>query len=294
MEPHFNEKSVTIGIIGGTGLMGLWFRRFFESAGHRVLVSGRKTELTGDELVRSSQVVILSLPLEAAVETARRIGPMMGETQALMDICSKKSEIASAMMESTRAEVVAAHPLFGPSTGALKGQNVVLCPMRGSAWAGWLKAELEKGGAKVTESDPVTHDRMTAVVQGLTHFITIALGRTLADLNLAPETLLPFATPIFKAKLALVGRLFAQDLSLYAALVGKNPETGKVIASFMKACEDTKTSMSEGSSPEAGMGYLEGIRNFLGDYSPRGLRESDVFLDALSGLSSQTGKQAGG
>lgn len=294
MEPHFNEKSVTIGIIGGTGLMGQWFRRFFESAGHGVLICGRKTEMTEDELVRSSQVVILSQPLEAAVETARRIGPMMAETQALMDICSKKSEIAAAMLESTRAEVVAAHPLFGPSTASLKGQNVVLCPMRGSVWEGWLKTELSKGGAVVTESDPVTHDRMTAVVQGLTHFITIALGRTLADLNLAPETLLPFATPIFRAKLALVGRLFAQDLSLYAALVGKNPETALVIEAFLKACGETKTAMSAGSSPENCMGFLEGIRDFLGDYSARGLSESDVFLAALSGFSGETGKQAGG
>ena len=288
MEPHFNEKSVTIGILGGTGLMGQWFRRFFESAGHGVLICGRKTELTEDELVRGSQVVIISQPLSAALETARRVGPLMGETQALMDICSLKSEIASAMLESTGAEVVAAHPLFGPSTESLKGQNVVLCPMRGSVWAAWLGAELSKGGAKVTQSDPVTHDRMTAVVQGLTHFITIALGRTLADLGLAPETLLPFATPIFRAKLALVGRLFAQDLSLYAALVGKNPEAAWVIEAFMKACQEAKGSISPGASPETGMGYLENIRDFLGDYSARGLKESDFFLAALAGYGRKT------
>ncbi len=38
----FNEPRLhTIGLIGGTGLMGGWFRPFFEKAGYQVLISGR-------------------------------------------------------------------------------------------------------------------------------------------------------------------------------------------------------------------------------------------------------------
>ena len=60
-------KHVTIGIIGGTGGMGRWFEQFFMEKGHTVLIAGRTTELTYQELAVRSEVVILSTPLDAAV-----------------------------------------------------------------------------------------------------------------------------------------------------------------------------------------------------------------------------------
>ena len=282
MESDFKRDKITIGIVGGTGLMGQWFRRFFEGAGHGVLFCGRKTELSEAELVRRSEVVILSLPLAAAMDAAKRLGPLLTEGQALMDFCSLKAGICRAMLESTVAEVCGAHPLFGPTTAGLSRQNVILCPMRGARWKDWLSAELAAGGALVTETDPAVHDRHMAVVQGLTHFATITLGRTLADLGLAPESLLPYATPIFRAKLALVGRLFAQDLSLYAGLVGKNPETEAVLAAFEKAAAAAREALVGNGDPGAGLSFLGAVRDFLGDFPARGFAESDAFLAVLS------------
>ena len=38
-----STKSVTIALIGGSGVMGQWFRRFFEGQGHKVLVADLDT-----------------------------------------------------------------------------------------------------------------------------------------------------------------------------------------------------------------------------------------------------------
>ncbi len=79
-------SAVTIGIIGGTGGMGRWFNRFFTDAGHRVLVSGRKTELTYRDLCRESQIVMLSVPMDAATKISADIGPALSEDQIVMEI----------------------------------------------------------------------------------------------------------------------------------------------------------------------------------------------------------------
>ncbi|MEW5734936.1 MAG: prephenate dehydrogenase/arogenate dehydrogenase family protein [Thermodesulfobacteriota bacterium] len=276
-----HENQVTIGIIGGTGLMGRWFARIFQNAGCRVLVSGRKTELGSADLAKQCQVVLLSLPVAAAIQAAETVGPLLSPHQALMDLCSLKVEVARAMEASTRAEVVATHPLFGPNTESLAGQNVIVCPMRGRRWADWLCRLLTEGGAKVTECDPETHDRHMAVVQGLTHFITIVLGKTIENLGLTPDGLLAFATPIFRIKLDLVGRLFAQDPRLFTDLISENPMVKEVLSGFIETARQTGDVFV--SRPrEEGVALLTEIGSFLGDFRGRAMSESDAFLATVS------------
>jgi prephenate dehydrogenase len=114
---------VTIGIIGGTGGMGRLFRELFEKAGHRVLIAGRQTELSYLELTRKSDIVILSTPVDAAIQICEIIGPIMTEDQALMDFCSLKEDIVAAMLKgTTKAEVVGTHPLsFSVREEAING-----------------------------------------------------------------------------------------------------------------------------------------------------------------------------
>ena len=195
----------TIGIIGGTGQMGQWFKKYFESLGHKVLVSGRKTELTWQDLAEQCRVVIISLPLDASIAMARQVGPLMNKDQLLMDMCSMKHDINHAMKESTTAQVIGTHPLFGPSTAGMGGQNVIVCPMGDGSWLPWLEKQLEARGAVVTITDGDTHDRNMAVVQALTHFMTIAFGKTLLQLGVDPKEIRPYATPIFRLKLGAAG-----------------------------------------------------------------------------------------
>ena len=89
----------TIGIIGGTGKFGQWFRKFFEEQGHKVLIAGRKTELTPVELARTSDIVIVSVPIKNTVETIEHIAPHVREDALLMDFTSLKQEPVKAMLK---------------------------------------------------------------------------------------------------------------------------------------------------------------------------------------------------
>ena len=273
-------SSVTIGIIGGTGGMGRLFEKIFLSAGHTVLIAGRKTALSYGELAQKSDVIILSTPIESAFDICEQIGPQIDEQKALMDFCSLKEDIVNKMLASTRCEVVGTHPMFGPFTESIAGQNIILCQGRGERWYRWIEAEFKREGAVVSTMAPSDHDRTMAVAQGLTHFLTICMGRTLQKLNMAPAEAGPYSTPIFKLKNDLIGRLFAQDLDLYATLVGENHYVGDVLSLFLSAVEEGRQAMLSGDKRQA-VNFLQEIREFLGDFCRDGLAASNKIMRSV-------------
>ena len=273
-------SDITIGIIGGTGNMGRWFKDFFSGAGYKVLISGRKTPVAPTDMAKKSDVVILSVPLDVAIRLSEEIGPILSHDQLLMDLCSLKETILKSMLRFTQAQVVGTHPLFGPFTDSIKGQNIIVCPGRGTAWLKWLEDELRGKEAVVTRMDPVTHDRNMAVVQGLIHLLTVCMARTLQKMNMSSEEALLSSTPIFRINLDLIARLFGQDLDLYASLVNKNRHTKEALKTFLSAMDEAKESLLSGRNEDK-ISFLKDIKAFLGDYCQTGLEESNKILNAL-------------
>lgn len=273
-------KKVTIGIIGGTGGMGKLFEKVFLDAGHNVLIAGRSTELTYIELSRQSDVIILSVPVSSVDDICKEIGPHISDDKALMDFCSLKEDVVKSMVKHTNAEVVGTHPMFGPFTHSLEGQNIILCPGRGDKWLKWIENEFKNEKAVVSTMDPVDHDRTMAVAQGLTHLLTISMGRTLQKLDMSPSKAGPYSTPIFKLKNDLIGRLFAQDPHLYSTLVGDNKHVDEVLKIFLESLEEGKEAMLSNNNEKA-VGYLGEIKSFLGDFCTQGLEESNKFMKSV-------------
>ena len=273
-------KRVTIGIIGGNGQMGQWFNRFFSGAGHRVLLSDLKTELSPKDIAQQSDVVILSVPLDAALILAREIGPVLRKEQLLMDFCSMKEEIVEAMYRFSPAEVVGTHPLFGPYPDTIHGQNMIICPQRGDQWRNWLENELRKEGAIVTCMTPEIHDRNMAVVQGLTHMLTVCLGRLLQKLNMNPKETMLYSTPVFRIHLDLIGRLFLQDPNLYDDLIGGNRHVPEVLEEFISVLNEGRQNLLSGNKGQ-GAAFMEEISHFFDHFCQRGLDESNKIIEAV-------------
>jgi len=273
---------MAIGIIGGTGSMGQWFRKFFSDAGHTVHISGRKTELTPADIANKCEIVILSLPLDVAIAVSGEIGPLLSDTQLLMDLCSLKEKILKNMLGSTSAEVIGAHPLFGPFTDSIKGQNVILCRGRGEIGLKWLENEYISKGAFVTVMDTSVHDRHMAVVQGLTHFLTICMGRTLQKMNMDAGSAHSCSTPVFKINYDLIGRLFAQDIGLYQNLISKNIHFSDVLDLFLSVVDEGRDSLLSGQDAK-GLLFLESVRDFFKDSCQDSLKESNKIINTLYG-----------
>ncbi len=279
-------KQVSIGIAGGTGGMGRWFETFFHQAGHRVYIAGRQTEKSYADLVGTCEVIALSMPVTAAMDIAREIGPQMSADQLLIDFCSQKEPIVDVMASATAAEVIGTHPMFSPMTPSIADQNVILCPARGSfseagTWLPWLEGLLREKGAVVTRMTPAAHDEKMAISQSLMHFLTLALARMLQNMGLRAEDTFLFSTPIFRLNVDLIGRLFSQDITLYAELVSKNRHAPEIFDRFAAAMEECRTAFFAGDEQRL-LAFFSEMRQFFGEaFCQSALRETNSALDRL-------------
>lgn len=257
--------SMKIGIIGGTGGMGRWFEKYFTDGGHRVLIAGRNTTLSYNDLVARCRVLAISTPLEAALEIIDAVGPGLRPEQLLIDFCSQKERIVEHMTAVTRADVIGTHPMFAPNTPDIRGLNVILCPARDkNGWLPWLESLFLGKGAVLTRMDPAEHDRKMAMAQSLMHFLTLSLGRMLQRFDLSAAEAFRFATPIFRINIDLIGRLLAQDINLYAELVSDNKYAPEILENLSVAMDECRNAFFSGGKGPA-LDFMASIRDFLGD-----------------------------
>ena len=176
-----------VGIIGGTGQMGTFFTRVFQQAGHEVQISGRSTPITHEDLARESDLLIISVPIHATVPVIQEVISYLHLGQILCDLTSLKTGPVNAMLKGP-SEVIGLHPMFGPTAGSLQGQTIVATPARCSDLnLEKLTAIFTSQGARVTVTTPEYHDRMMAVIQGLTHFKALVMADTMRELGITPE-----------------------------------------------------------------------------------------------------------
>jgi prephenate dehydrogenase len=225
----------TVGIIGGRGEMGRFFRDVFEKEGYRVIVSGRTTPLSNRDLAQQARIVVVSVPIRDTVAVIDDIAPFLSGGQILCDFTSIKQGAMEAML-ATPAQVIGLHPMFGPGVSSLEGQTVVAVPARCLPAAGdELMGMLSRQGARVTVATAAEHDRMMAVIQGLMHFSTLVVAETMRDIGAAPKDLLRYQSPIYQIETGIIGRILGQDAALYGPILQDNPEVREVVTAFSAA-----------------------------------------------------------
>lgn len=227
------SKNPVIGIIGGTGRFGGWFRNFFEGQGLEVLVAGRKTKLTPNELAKRADIVVVSVPITATAKIIKEIRDQVRNDALLCDLTSVKTMPLKEMMKTkSRCGVTGIHPLFGPLVPSINKQSVVFCSGRDNHWTKYLKDLFEKNGAEIINTDHKNHDRQMAVTQALTHFINITYARVIQKQKLKIQN--AYTTPVFRLQSILAGRVLGGSADLYSDIELENENFSKVVKDFEK------------------------------------------------------------
>jgi prephenate dehydrogenase len=268
------------GIIGGTGKMGRLFVPVFERAGYEVLVSGRCSPLTSEDIARQCDLVIVSVPIRNTVRVIDRIAPLMKPGQVLCDFTSLKVKPIEAMLKSA-ADVVGLHPMFGPTVSSLKSQTIIVCPARvEDAALQKLVAIFRNEGARCTLTTPEDHDKMMAVVQGLTHYVTLCMAESIRKLGIDIETTQEFTSPVYQIELSLIGRLLSQDPELYADILEENPYVPEVLAACQKSAADLSAIVNNHDAAGFRAFFEENSRH-LGSYCQKGQKTTDALIDCM-------------
>lgn len=267
-------------LVGGGGLMGQFFSRLLTSNGHTVEVIEKDDRRDRARIVGDADIVIIGVPMHLACDVAAEIATHVRDDALLCDINSLKHDVCEVMAEHCRGEVLGTHPMFGPTVSSLMRQKVVLCPVRPGPLTEWFSAELGRMGAELIHTDPVTHDRMMAVVQVLVHFRTLVTGDALRRTGVPVEESLRFTSPIYRLELAIVGRLFTQSPELYAEIEMGNPFSGEFRQHFLEAARELTEVISSGDRDEFCSRFGDVARYFEG-FAEQAMELSDYLIDRL-------------
>jgi len=241
---------VKVSIIGGCGAMGRWMVSYLREIGGFQVTVADPDEIEGAKLVKTtgvsyekdnrkavseSDVVVVSVPVEHAPQVIAEVAPCMKEGSLLVDITSVKTEAVSAMLKHAPpgVELLSVHPMFGPRIRDIRGQVVILIPVRSERWLSLVKGFLEKRGAEVVVSTVQDHDRMASIVQGLTHFTSMVFAGVIRDMNVDLKQSRRFSSPVYNALLPIVYRVICQNPELYAQLQVHNPYVLDVQEAFI-------------------------------------------------------------
>ena len=273
-----NPSARNIVIIGGNGQLGSIFVRMFRLSGYQVdVLSRRNWEADAQRMLANPGMVIVCVPIDVTGETIEKLGSLP-EDCILTDFTSVKAVPLEKMLKIHRGPVMGLHPMFGPDIASMAKQVVVCCEGRYQDQCEWVLAQMKIWGTRIERVTADEHDRAMSFIQALRHFTTYAYGYYLQKYRVDLDRLVQLSSPIYRLELMLVGRLFAQDPSLYADIILSSERNVENIMAY-RDCIDEQVKMVQSYSRESFIREFLNIRDYFGSYSQQFLKESKILLD---------------
>ncbi len=277
-----NFSSFSIGIIGGSGIMGKFFESVFLRYGVNVSVWSRKNKETLQEFCKKPSIIMVSISIDVTEKVIEEIGTYISDDQCICDVTSVKMAPMNAM-KKTGKPYFGMHPMFAPPiSGKMEGQNVIFCSGENSQQQeSFIKNIFEKDDACILQSHAEEHDEIMSIVQGLSHFFDITFIQTLRARGINLEKIFASRSPAYALKLMLSGRTLYQDSELYGNIQIQNPQNIKTLETFFTEAQKLFTTIQ--NKDIASFNEIFNTQTkFLGKYAKRSQDESDIIIDYLA------------
>ncbi|MGB9125594.1 MAG: prephenate dehydrogenase/arogenate dehydrogenase family protein [Nitrosotalea sp.] len=230
-----------IAIIGAEGQMGKWFSRYFLEKDYDIIGYDSEKEILNKLVTKAQSLVgailtadyvILCIPVKRTPETIRLIAKEMKRDSYLIDISSLKTKTAAALSKiPDKVNPICIHPMFGPGTKKLKGQNIISIPIRDAKKEmAVVKSLFEE--ANFVQIDAAEHDKKIAIVLGMPHLVNLALANIFAkeeNFSLVEK----MAGTTFKAQKYLTTGIMTEPQELIETIIS-NPEIRRYAEEFWK------------------------------------------------------------
>ncbi|MCP3875576.1 MAG: bifunctional chorismate mutase/prephenate dehydrogenase [Desulfobacteraceae bacterium] len=267
-------------IIGGAGEMGRFFTTLFQKSEYDVTILTRQDWNNAKQLCIGIDLVIVSVPIEKTEDIIEQIAPFLESNTILADLTSIKQKPLKKMIECHKGPVIGLHPLFGGTSTSLDKQIIVVTPGRNSQSCQWIVEQFTLWGAIVVEATAKEHDHIMELVQALRHFATFGFGQFLHEKEARIERTLEFSSPIYRLELGMVGRLFAQDASLYSEIIFATKERRQLLRDYIESL-NTHLEMLEKNDKQLFIEKFNHISQWFGPFSEQAMRESTFLINKL-------------
>lgn len=281
VSPSAQSRPRRVTIMGGDGLMGRFCTQRLAAAGHAVTILEQHDWERAQELLAPADLVLVCVPIECTVQVIRKAAQYLSPTTALADVTSIKTPALKAMLKYHPGPVMGLHPMFGPGVKSFLSQKVVVCPGRSEASFHWLLELIASEGGQLIFSTSEEHDQMMVAIQAIRNFATLSMGVFLSEDAIDIHRSLEFSSPLYRHKLAMVMRLFAQPASLVVDIILATPERREAIVRLAETYSRLAQLVQQGDRDRL-IGEFKATRHCFADTLATGLEESTHVVDALS------------
>lgn len=264
-------------VIGAGGKMGTWFTKYFVKQKHRVFVYDTdknalnklkrlKVNVVQDLkfTIMNSDVVIVCVPINSIKRVLLQVAKYMMLDATLIEITSIKNEAHKILSEVARMyklKPLCIHPLFGPGAEGMKGMKVALVPVFDIHDEMKNARKMLKGASFVTV-DVKDHDKMIAIILGLTHLNNAILAKIMSEEN-ELKRLKEIAGSTYKVQSLLTESIMNDEPTLFTSLLISNSYTRRYVRNLLDTTEQ--------------------LCNYVLNENPRGLSKAYVKIrDKLS------------
>jgi prephenate dehydrogenase len=264
-------KQITI--IGAGGQMGQWFVKYFSSQGFQVTGYDSENKISGKDVIISESLVggilkadyvVLCTPTRRTPEIIRLISKEMKRGTYLIEISSEKSKVVSSLSKMpTKINPICIHPMFGPGTKSIKGQNIISIPIKDAKKELTVTKELFAGANFVT-IDAIEHDKKIAVILGLTHLMNVVFANIISKdekMNLTEK----MSGTTFRIQKTLSESIMTESPELIETII-TNPEIRRVAEELWKDIGKLLTAIQESKSEDI-LDYINECQERLGKHT---------------------------
>jgi prephenate dehydrogenase len=264
-------KKITV--VGAGGQMGQWFAKYFADAGFEVTGYDSENKVSGKGILISESLVggilkadyvVLCTPTRRTPEIIRLIAKEMKRGTYLIEISSEKSKVVSSLSKMpAKINPICIHPMFGPGTKTIKGQNIISVPIKDAKKELTVAKTLFEGANFVT-IDAAEHDKKIAVILGLTHLMNLVFANIISKdekMNLTEK----MSGTTFRVQKTLAESIMTESPELIETIIA-NPEIRRVAEELWKDIGRLLTSVQESKTEEV-VNYIKECQERLGQHT---------------------------
>jgi prephenate dehydrogenase len=234
-----------VAIVGAAGKMGSWFTSYFARRGLDVSAfdinnqkmvktpTNVKVEDSLDDCVKSSDLVIVSVPLHKTPQVIKECTKNMKEGAIIAEISSVKYKTFAALKKvPSNIRPLCIHPMFGPGATEKIRTKVLLVPVRNQEKEVKLANQIFENATVSVVQNAKQHDKSIAIVLGLTYFANIVFAKVISLGNISMLKQVSGST--FGLQSLLAESILTDEPDLIIALLQTNLYTKRYINQYLK------------------------------------------------------------
>ena len=237
-----------IAIVGAGGNMGCWFSRYFNKKGIGLSVydldasslrSYSNTIICKNvsDCVHDADLVLICVPIKDTPSMIEECASQMKLGAILAEISSVKSQTFRSLRNlSSTIKPLCIHPMFGPGRADSKQMKILLIPVKNKENEFKISSEIFEEAAITVIPNANIHDKLIAIVLGLTHYTNIVFASLISKENFS--YLREVSGTTFEVQSLLAASMFTEEPDLVASLLLENKSVTKHIQRYL--CEANK------------------------------------------------------